>query len=51
MLKRIAFTVIVALFSLPAVALDISDYDLVDLSRKRRQVLGTCLRFRPRRTI
>ncbi len=32
MLKRIAFTVIVALFSLPAVALDISDYDLVDLS-------------------
>ena len=32
MLKRIAFTFIVAFFSLPATALDISDYDLVDLS-------------------
>ena len=32
MLNRIAFTVIVAFFSLPAIALDISDYDLVDLS-------------------
>ncbi len=32
MLKRIAFTFIVAFFSLPAIALDISDYDLVDLS-------------------
>ncbi len=32
MLNRIAFIVIVAFFSLPAIALDISDYDLVDLS-------------------
>ncbi len=32
MIKRIVFTCTVAFFSLPAIGLDISDYDLVDLS-------------------